>query len=57
MKELTIRVNVYGEYENTITAYADSEEDTMEAAREAVEVDYGTHEAWDEGEVSWMVDY
>ena len=55
--ELTIRVSIYGEYENTITAYADSDEDIMEAAREAVDADYGYHDAWEEGEVSWTVDY
>lgn len=57
MIELKIRVKVYGEYENTITAYADSEEDIMTVAMWAVEADYEDNEAWDEGEVSWSVDY
>ena len=57
MIELKIRVKVYGVYENTITAYADSEEDIITTAMWAVEADYENNEAWEEGEVSWSVDY
>lgn len=60
MKELAIRVSLYGEYENTITAYAedgDTHDEIMEVAQEAVEADYGYYDEWDEGEVSWKVEY
>jgi hypothetical protein len=58
--ELSIRVSMYGEYENTIGGYADegsSHDEIMAAAKEAVYADYGYYDEWDEGEISWTVDY
>lgn len=56
---LNIRVSLYGEYENTITGYAEegsTHDEIMEAAREAVEADYGYYDEWEAGEVSWTVE-
>lgn len=58
--ELSIRVSLYGEYENTITGYAEensTHDEIMDAAAETVEDEYGYYDEWDEGEVSWTVDY
>lgn len=63
-RELRIRVSFYGAYLNTdvIHAYFDdlTEENEMELmmaeVREYMENEYGDTEAWDEGEVSWVLD-
>jgi len=57
--ELSIRVKISGEYENTLTAYAEENSthaEIMEAALEAVEADYGYYDEWEAGEVSWTVE-
>lgn len=64
--DVEVRVSEYGEYDNTLTVYVSlpkhkTHEDFLmselaKAVREGVEDDYGTHDAWDEGEVSWTVE-
>ncbi len=58
--ELSIRVSMYGEYENTITGYAGKDsghEEIMLIAKETVYDNYGYYDEWDDGEISWTVDY
>jgi hypothetical protein len=61
-----VRVSEYEEYVYTMTvevslpSYKTEESMLMseltKAVRDRVESDYGTHDAWDEGEVSWAVE-
>jgi hypothetical protein len=58
--ELSIKVSLYGEYENTITGYAkkgSSHNEIMNAATETVKENYGYYDEWEEDEISWTVDY
>lgn len=60
MTAIAIRVSVYGEFENSYTEYVEegaSHDEIMETAEEFVEGRYCDEDAWDEGEVSWTVDY
>jgi len=58
--ELKIRVSIYGEYENTITGYThegSNHDEIMAVAKECVEANYRYYDEWNEGEISWTVDY
>lgn len=61
--ELTVRLYMCGEYENTlivtIDISEDSEEDMETMMRELsteMEDQYGDHEEWGRGEITWVLD-
>lgn len=63
--ELTVRIYIRGEYENTCTFYVEIPEDTpeegemtamMQALQPEVEGEYGYYDEWEDGEISWTLD-
>lgn len=62
--ELTVRLSLRGEYENTLTIYIEIPKDTskedemrvmMEALYPEMKDQFGDYEEWSEGEMSWTL--
>lgn len=63
--DLTVRIYIHGEYENTCTFFVEIPSDTsedkemevmMEALRPEVEGEYGYYDEWEDGGISWTLE-
>ncbi|OIO40155.1 hypothetical protein AUJ10_03810 [Candidatus Pacearchaeota archaeon CG1_02_31_27] len=63
--ELTVRILMFGEYENTCTFYIEIPSDTpedkemevmMDALAPEVEGEYGYYDEWEDGNISWTLE-